>query len=409
MDFRTIVNPKTGRKVLTTSKLGKQIINKYLVQLGGHKGPCAINPSSGKCKKSKKADGNCKVSKKGRCIMKKNKKKIEKKVDFYNESWATIDNYCIECTKITPKILKKRREMIDEIYSVYEQYKLLDNTILHPNEWRYPPQWCYKQQLINNLNGYREDLNSAMEYDFNKIILINDQEYQNYRKKLKKEGVAKDQIQTKEEWEKWTQWKNEKIRKGEWKKEGNYNLIRGNIDKYGQSEGWEDAEKEFRRQELIDIYGSIEAAEEAMQTAYENKIDAQNYPYETPDIPLETQSKKEKKKIPDIKLDDDELIEIIKNYIPEEYSHSKYMDSALVELKKIKYDPDYTSIFGLGEPINIQSEAKRISKYTDESEAELLNHPYVHSQALIGQIVDQMGEEGFWSDLIGPYEGDSRF
>jgi len=278
MAFSKIVNPKTGRKVSTNSKLGKQILNNYINQLGGHNGPCAINSDSGKCKKSKKADGKCEVSEKGRCRKIKKTKKKPIKDDFYNESWATVENYS---DKITPKILKERRQMIDEIYSLYNEYKKVNKISLHPDDWRYPPQWCYKEQLINNLNGYREDL--------------------------------------------------------------------------------------------------IKAAEEKSE------------------------------KIPDIVLDDDELMAVINNFIPEEYNNPKYMGKALVELKKIKYDPEYTSLFGLGEPINIESAAERLSKYIDESKAELLNDPYVHSQALIGQIVDQMGEEGYWSDLLGSSQDNSGY
>ena len=77
--YNKIINPKTGRSIKITSKLGRQILNNYLIQLGGHKGPCAISKSSGKCKKSDKPDGNCKVSDKGRCIkINKYKEKIYK-------------------------------------------------------------------------------------------------------------------------------------------------------------------------------------------------------------------------------------------------------------------------------------------------------------------------------------------
>lgn len=82
--FSQIVNPKTGRKVSINSRLGKRILSNYVNQLGGHNGPCAINPSSGRCKKSLVGDGNCEVVN-GRCrknnkTVKKSKKKAKKSV-----------------------------------------------------------------------------------------------------------------------------------------------------------------------------------------------------------------------------------------------------------------------------------------------------------------------------------------
>lgn len=44
--FEYIVNPKTGRKVNVSSKLGKQILNKYITQLGGAIRSLSIIPSN---------------------------------------------------------------------------------------------------------------------------------------------------------------------------------------------------------------------------------------------------------------------------------------------------------------------------------------------------------------------------
>ncbi len=58
-----------GKKQLHVRRFVNNII------LGGHKGPCAINPSSGRCKKSNKSDGNCYVNlATGRCRKKRNRK-----------------------------------------------------------------------------------------------------------------------------------------------------------------------------------------------------------------------------------------------------------------------------------------------------------------------------------------------
>lgn len=193
MEFKKIINPKTGRKVSIYSKLGKKILTNYINQLGGHNGPCAINSKGSRCKKSKNWDHtNCELSEKGNC-KKKNKKST---------------------------------------------------------------------------------------------------------------GETKEVEETK------------------------------NVD--------------------VNL---------------------------------------------DIQVDKDELMSIIGNFIPEEYSHQNYMGKALIELKKIKYDPNYISQFD-GKPINIKKKVKELARYLDEPEEDLLDDPYVHSEALKEQILDKIGDETFWSDLI---------
>lgn len=76
--YNKIFNPTTGKNVNVNSKLGKQILKKYLEQLGGHIGPCAKG-KSGRCVKSKKADSECEVSPKGWCKVVKIKKTKTKK------------------------------------------------------------------------------------------------------------------------------------------------------------------------------------------------------------------------------------------------------------------------------------------------------------------------------------------
>lgn len=65
--FNKITNPETGRKVSIYGKIGTKVLRNYLQQMGGHQGPCAINPTSGRCKKSKVSDGKCTISSKGCC------------------------------------------------------------------------------------------------------------------------------------------------------------------------------------------------------------------------------------------------------------------------------------------------------------------------------------------------------
>ena len=99
-NFQYIVNPKTGRRVNVNGKLGKQILNNYVNQLGGyiragsripadqflqaggHNGPCGVNSSTGRCKKMASWDrDNCDL-KNGRCVKKSStaKKTVKKMV-----------------------------------------------------------------------------------------------------------------------------------------------------------------------------------------------------------------------------------------------------------------------------------------------------------------------------------------
>ena len=74
----------------------------------------------------------------------------------YDENWALQDgNYSTE--KPTKNDLDQRKKFIDQIYHIYHLYEKIDDTILSPDEWSYPPQYCYEEQLKSNLEGYSED------------------------------------------------------------------------------------------------------------------------------------------------------------------------------------------------------------------------------------------------------------
>ena len=80
--------------------------------------------------------------------------------DFYNEYWA-IDTKNYSDPPPNKEQLKKRRSMIDEIYETYDKLVKIDPEALSPDEWRYPPKYCYEQQLIDNLKGIKEELSSV--------------------------------------------------------------------------------------------------------------------------------------------------------------------------------------------------------------------------------------------------------
>jgi hypothetical protein len=117
-------------------------------------------------------------------------------------------------------------------------------------------------------------------------------------------------------------------------------------------------------------------------------------------------TKKNKAKL-NIKLDDIEE-EYFRNFI---ITHSpynengvvseQYLEKAMKIIKKIRYDPGYISIF-TGKPITIQIIAKRyfeIGWGKPKSIKELCNDEEIQILALKNQILDQMGEETFWSDI----------
>ena len=119
------------------------------------------------CKTQKKALK--KVVKKVKKTLKKKKEKKPKLSKKYAEDWAIEPgNYSIR--KVSAKQLKIRRKRIDEIYEVYKKIKKVNSNalIVKPKDWSYPPEYCYNQQLIDNLKGIKQDLRQAIREAKNK-------------------------------------------------------------------------------------------------------------------------------------------------------------------------------------------------------------------------------------------------
>ena len=102
-------------------------------------------------------------------------------------------------------------------------------------------------------------------------------------------------------------------------------------------------------------------------------------------------------KYSDIKLDDDELLELVTNFSPPGFNS---IEKAVKVIKKIRYDPEYISMF-TGEHITIKSVAEHYYEMDSfrETMEDLCNDKYIKIEALKDQIMDQMGEETFWSDI----------
>lgn len=105
------------------------------------------------------------------------KKEINNKIS-YDEEWALKNNnYCDIIP--TKEQLQERKDMIKYIYNIYYDYVKINYTILHPDEWCYPPQYCYEEQLRNNLEEYEEEFKHDKKELISKIKSIVNKEYKN--------------------------------------------------------------------------------------------------------------------------------------------------------------------------------------------------------------------------------------
>lgn len=108
MNYKKILNPKTGKMISIFSATGRKLLEKY-IQYGGHEGPCALNSNGSRCKKSNDWDNiNCEISEKGSCRKKKTVKVVHnpemgeaKEVQVVNnpemigEAKVTVDDFRI--------------------------------------------------------------------------------------------------------------------------------------------------------------------------------------------------------------------------------------------------------------------------------------------------------------------------
>ena len=164
LDF--IINPVSNRRVSIYSRKGIEIINKYVEQLGGHNGPCALNESSGRCKKSKVADGNCEVSPKGRC---RKAKTVTKKTQVATKTQVTKKRKI----KIKKKKIKKRNYniLVNLLPELYPEFGNTINEEVYTNTDIYKPYWENGEKirkLIKEKNLQNGDLLciGANTYDF---------------------------------------------------------------------------------------------------------------------------------------------------------------------------------------------------------------------------------------------------
>ena len=113
------------------------------------------------CKKT------AKTKKKTTKTKKKTTKTKKKTKDKYDEEWA-MEQY--SSNKPSDKQLKVRRKRIDEVYTLYEKIKRVDKSIPNPKKWRYPPEYCYNQQLQNMIKHMKQELKDKLKEKGIKLI-----------------------------------------------------------------------------------------------------------------------------------------------------------------------------------------------------------------------------------------------
>lgn len=87
----------------------------------------------------------------------KTRSQAKVEADKYDVAWALKkDNYC----SFVPndKKLQRRRNMIDEIYQIYEKLVKIIPETLSPDEWHRPPKHCYETELAVQLRDVQNDL-----------------------------------------------------------------------------------------------------------------------------------------------------------------------------------------------------------------------------------------------------------
>ena len=89
--------------------------------------------------------------------MKIKKKTMKKSSIKYDNEWAKKEgNYA--SGKPTKKQLDDRIKMIKEIYTLYKEIITYDKDYPNPDNWGDPPQYCYKDLLIDMVKNLKDEL-----------------------------------------------------------------------------------------------------------------------------------------------------------------------------------------------------------------------------------------------------------
>lgn len=134
--YKNIINPITGKLININRKLGRQILNNYLIQLGGHNDPCGLNSKTGRCKKSSSWDNaNCKLVN-GRC---KNKSLTTTKKQHIRETNSTSSKQNKK-EKIKSRIGDRKKKI--ETKQVTKKASSINCNIYKNNKGKSCPDCC---------------------------------------------------------------------------------------------------------------------------------------------------------------------------------------------------------------------------------------------------------------------------
>ena len=129
-EYNKIVNPKTNNFVNIYSKTGQEILYNYLIQLGGHKGPCSYNEGTDRChNKGKNDKKKCEISEKDNCKMRKEWKNNKERIKRMREKKS------VKLRKIT----KKEMEYVINELSTYPNIDIQKVKKFLKNDYQFDP------------------------------------------------------------------------------------------------------------------------------------------------------------------------------------------------------------------------------------------------------------------------------
>jgi predicted DNA-binding WGR domain protein len=103
--------------------------------------------------------------------MKIKSKTMKKSTNNFDNEWAKKEGNYVS-GKPTKKQLDDRIKMIKEIYTLYKEIITYDKDYPNPNNWGDPPEYCYKDLLINMVQELKDELKqhkSKSSKDFHRL------------------------------------------------------------------------------------------------------------------------------------------------------------------------------------------------------------------------------------------------
>ena len=146
-EYNKIVNPKTNSFVNIYSKTGRKILYNYLIQLGGHQGPCSYNKGTDRChNKGPNNSKQCEVSEKKKCKMTDEWKKNKIRVAVMRKRKS------VKLSKIT----KKEMDNVINELSTYPNIDIRAVKKFLKNDYQFDPD-CMNIYWVRGKNSINEE------------------------------------------------------------------------------------------------------------------------------------------------------------------------------------------------------------------------------------------------------------